>query len=218
MTGSVVVLNPNSTEAVTAGLRDALAPLRLLGGPDIECATLAEGPPGIETDAHVEQVAAPVCEFLQSREADAGAFVIACFSDPGLEQARRRVSRPVFGMAECGYLTALTRGRRFGVISILEAAVERHRRYLEAMGILSRLAGDLPIGLGVAELHDESIAFERMVDVGTELRDDHGADVLVLGCAGMARLRSPMQDALGIAVVEPVQAAVTMALGAAVLS
>jgi Asp/Glu/hydantoin racemase len=34
-----------------------------------------------------------------------------------------------------------------------------------------------------------------------------------MGCAGMARYRKPLQDELGIPVVEPTQAAVTMAIG-----
>ena len=39
------------------------------------------------------------------------------------------------------------------------------------------------------------------------------ADVLVMGCAGMARFREPLERELGIPIVEPTQAAVTMALG-----
>ena len=35
-----------------------------------------------------------------------------------------------------------------------------------------------------------------------------------MGCAGMARHRRPLEDALGIPVIDPTQAAVTMALGA----
>jgi Asp/Glu/hydantoin racemase len=34
-----------------------------------------------------------------------------------------------------------------------------------------------------------------------------------MGCAGMARYRKPLQDELGIPVVEPTQAAVAMAIG-----
>ncbi|HYX63908.1 MAG TPA: aspartate/glutamate racemase family protein, partial [Burkholderiales bacterium] len=45
------------------------------------------------------------------------------------------------------------------------------------------------------------------------LRRDHGADVVVMGCAGMARYRKPLQDEIGIPVVEPTQAAVAMAIG-----
>ena len=52
-----------------------------------------------------------------------------------------------------------------------------------------------------------------MVDVGRRLRDQHGADVLVMGCAGMARHRADLEEVVGIPVVEPTQAAVTMAIG-----
>jgi allantoin racemase len=48
---------------------------------------------------------------------------------------------------------------------------------------------------------------------GKKLRDDHGADVVVMGCAGMAPYRKRLQNALGIPVVEPTQAAVAMAIG-----
>ena len=88
----IVVLNPNSTQAVTAGTDTALDPLRLGGGPDIECAALEEGPPGIETDAHVSAVVAPVARFVASREDDADAFNIASFSDPGLADVLARIA------------------------------------------------------------------------------------------------------------------------------
>jgi Asp/Glu/hydantoin racemase len=53
-----------------------------------------------------------------------------------------------------------------------------------------------------------------MVRVGEDLRDNNGADVLVMGCAGMARYRAPLEEKLGIAVVDPAQAAVSMAIPA----
>ena len=81
------------------------------------------------------------------------------------------------------------------------------------MGVGQRLAGDLPIGLGVTELGDAGTTLTRMIDVGRRLRDDHGADVLVLACAGMARYRDELEDTVQIPVVEPTQAAVTMAIG-----
>ena len=89
----------------------------------------------------------------------------------------------------------------------------RHLRYVGAMGLASRLAGDEPIGLGVTELADERTTLARMLEAGTRLRDRHGADVLVMGCTGMARYRSRLEAALAIPVVEPTQAAVVMALG-----
>jgi len=52
----------------------------------------------------------------------------------------------------------------------------------------------------------------RMVEVGLKLKDDDGAEAIVMGCAGMARHRRPLEEALGIPVIDPTQAAVAMAL------
>ena len=119
----------------------------------------------------------------------------------------------MLGISECGILTALTLGQKFGVIAILQKSIPRHLRYMGALGVMDRLAGELPVGLPVVELSDEKKTFGRMMDVGKRLRDEHGADVIVMGCAGMARYRKPLQEAVGIPVVEPTQAAVTMAIG-----
>jgi Asp/Glu/hydantoin racemase len=213
MADTVIVINPNSTAAVTAAMDEGLALLRLAGGPAIECLTLAEGPPGIESQSDADSVIAPLCRTIRARDNDAAAFVVGCFSDPGLHSARDTTRKPVLGIAECGILTALTLGQRFGVIAILAKSVPRHLRYIGAMGLTGRLAGDLPIGLGVTELAQEGVTLKRMIETGARLRDDKGADVLVMGCAGMARYRGRLQSALGIPVVEPTQAAVTMAIG-----
>jgi allantoin racemase len=213
MSDRILVINPNSTIAVTRAIDDAMEPLRIAGGPEIACLTLAEGPPGIESQTDADGVIMPLCRVMREQEADCAAFVIACFSDPGLFSAREATAKPVFGIAECGILTALTLGHRFGVISILARSVPRHLRYIAAMGLGQRLAGDLPVGLGVGELADARKAPTRMIDVGRSLRDDHGADVLVMGCAGMARYRAELEEAVGVPVVEPTQAAVVMAIG-----
>ena len=213
MSDRILVINPNSTAAVTRAIDEAMAPLRIVGGPEIVCTTLAEGPPGIESQTDADGVIAPLCRAIGEQEAACAAFVIACFSDPGLFSAREVSTKPVLGIAECGLLTALTLGHRFGVISILARSVPRHLRYIAAMGLGQRLAADLPIGLGVTELADARTTLRRMIDVGRSLRSDHGADVLVMGCAGMARYRAELETAVGVPVVEPTQAAVVMAIG-----
>jgi Asp/Glu/hydantoin racemase len=209
----ILVINPNSTEAVTRGIDEACAPLRMPGGPAIDTVTLKEGPPGIETQQHVDSVVFPLLGLVKTLEANYAAFVIACYSDPGLHSIREATKKPVLGISECGILTALTLGQKFGVIAILQKSIPRHLRYMGALGVTDRLAAELPVGLGVTELSDESRTFGRMVEVGKTLRATHGADVIVMGCAGMARYRKPLQEAVGIPVVEPTQAAVAMAIG-----
>jgi allantoin racemase len=213
MSGTIFVINPNSTEAVTAGIDKAVEPLRSSDGPAIECLTLVEGPPGIQSQRDVDGVIGPLLKRAAGLENEAAAFVVACFSDPGMHALREQSRRPVLGIAESGVLQALTLGQRFGVIAILPTSIPRHLRYFGAMGVMARFAGDLSIGMGVTELSNEEKTLERMTATGRALRDVHHADVVVMGCAGMARFRRPLEEALGIPVVEPTQAATAMAVG-----
>eukprot|EP00873_Tetraselmis_striata_P026309 jgi/Tetstr1/446573/TSEL_034098.t1 len=187
--------------------------MRAGAGVDIRCHLLPEGPAGIETQAHVDGVVLPLLAQARALEGEASAFVIACFSDPGLAALREQSARPVLGIGESAYLTALTLGQRFGILSIKRGSVARHIKTLGAMGILDRLAADRPIDLGVAELSDETRTRARLEEVGAKLRDADGADVLILGCAGMAGYRRDLQQTLGIPVIDPCQAATAMALG-----
>lgn len=76
-TGPIIVINPNSNQAVTDGLAEALAPFQRPDGPAIECLTLAEGPFGIESQSDSDLVVAPLLDLVKSRP-DASAFIIAC--------------------------------------------------------------------------------------------------------------------------------------------
>ena len=211
MRADILVINPNSNPVVTAGLDAALATLRFADGPSIRCATLAEGPFGIESQKDVEEVTLPLRRMVVQDNA-ADAFVIACFSDPGLHVCREATRRPVFGINECGVLTALARGDRFGIIAIAAKSVARHRRYLRQMGLGDRLAGERPLEMSVAETASGEGTLAEAI--GRELVDQDGADVIVMGCAGMARHRRPLEEALGVPVIDPTQAAVAMAIGA----
>ncbi|UPK39151.1 aspartate/glutamate racemase family protein [Bradyrhizobium sp. 186] len=208
----ILVINPNSNHKVTQGLEDALKPLDFASGPDVICQTLAEGPFGIESQADVESVAMPLRRLIEGDNSSA-AFVIACYSDPGLQVCREGTDRPVFGIAECGVLTALARAETFGVIAIAQRSIQRHMRYLRQMGLTERLAGERPLNMSVAETTSGEGTLAKMIEIGRALRDEDGARAIVMGCAGMARHRRPLEDALGIPVIDPTQAAVTMALG-----
>ena len=214
MVSPIVVINPNSSTECTQGIDRALDDLRVDGGEPIECLTLAEGPAGVESQRDADSVVVPLCRLIESHDNRAAAFVIACFSDPGLHAAREATRKPVFGIAESGLLTALTLGDRVGVIGILAAGISRHARLIRALGIGDRFAGEATVGLGVAELADEALTLGRMTEAGRALRDDKGANVVVMGCAGLARYRSRLEDALDLPVIEPTQAAVGMAITA----
>jgi allantoin racemase len=206
------VVNPNSNDAVTRGIDAALEPLRFANGPEIVCSTLAEGPFGVETQADAESVVMPLLRLVQT-DNSSDAFVIACFSDPGLHVCREGTPRPVFGIAECGVLAALARADRFGVIAIGQRSIARHGRYLRQMGLMDRLAGERPLDMSVAETASGEKTLDRMIEVGRELKERDGAGAVIMGCAGMARHRLALEQALGVPVIDPTQAAVTMAIG-----
>jgi Asp/Glu/hydantoin racemase len=209
----ITVINPNSNAIVTAGLTEALKPLMFTDGPEIVCETLAEGPYGIESQKDADSVTMPLRRMVEGDNASS-AFIIACYSDPGLHVCREATTRPVLGIAECGVLTALTRADTFGVIAIAQRSIRRHLRYLRQMGLMDRLAGERPLDMTVAETASGEGTLAKMISVGRALRDEDGAGAIVMGCAGMARHRKALEDALGIAVIDPTQAAVIMALGA----
>lgn len=211
----ILVINPNSTREVTEHIDRSLQPFRFEGGPHIVCDTLLSGPPGIESQAHVDGTSERLIDYFAQtgQRREAAAVVLACFSDPGVHALREVLPCPVLGSAECAYLTAAARGERFGVISILSRVVARHRRQVRLLGLEHKLAADLPIERSVVALSDEDATLARMLEVGRTLVDAHGADVVVMGCAGMARYRNRLEETLQVPVIDPTQAAVAMAIG-----
>ena len=178
----------------------------------MECLTQAEGPFGIESQIDSDSVILPLVRLVQSRP-DAAAVVIACYSDPGIDACRSVATCPVFGIQESGTLMAMARGDRFGVIALSDRSIARHMRYLARMQVLPRLARERAADLSVAESASEGNTFDTLMRTGELLRDQDRADVIILGCAGMARHRAALEDRLGVPVIDPTQAAVAMALG-----
>ena len=211
MQGPIIVINPNSNEAVTQGLNDALYAYKLEGGPKIECVTNHKGPFGIENQIDSDSVIPELLNVIAKRH-DASAFVIACYSDPGIDACRSISQVPVYGILESGVLMALSRGDQFGVLAIGISSVKRHVKYMRKMGVLERCTGERPLNLSVEETVSGTETFDKLLFAGSQLIDD-GADVVILGCAGLAKHRVALEKSLRAPVIDPTQAAVGMALG-----
>jgi allantoin racemase len=205
----IAVLNPNSSAEVTRLMDEALAPLKFATRHEITCTELSGAPIGIETDAHVLEVVPMVVDFVEA--AEAGAVVVACFSDPGVEEASRS-GKHVIGIAEAAYCTALQLGDRFGVISLGPASIRRHATHIDRLGLSSRLAGDRAVGMSVAEGHSSPKAAAAIAAVAERLIAEDGADVLILGCAGLGARRAELERRFGRPVIDPVQAGVAAAI------
>ena len=207
----ILVINPNSNVSGTEALRHSLDIFSETA--DISCCTLHEGPFGIETDEdRAAVVPLIVGKIEQSPEFDA--FVIACYCDPGLAECREHFDKPVFGMQESAIKEAAENGRRFGVLALSDDSIRGHLVYLERLGFTEQLVAELPLDVSVDESANDPATLDKIITQGRRLVDKLGAEVLVLGCAGMAAHKKPAAEALRVPVIEPVEAAVDAALKA----
>jgi Asp/Glu/hydantoin racemase len=206
----ILLLNPNSSTACSAGIEAAIAGFQSADGPAIEVATVAEGPPGIYSWRDWHAAVAPLCRAVAAAPADA--YLVACASDPGLEAVREVTDRPVLGVFRCAVAAALLRAERFGVIALVDASIARHALALRAIGAEARLAAEIAMNTSIEALLDPHAARAALLATGRRLVE-RGAEAVILGCTGMAGHRAALEEALGVPVIEPCQAAVAQALG-----
>jgi len=207
----ILAINPNSNESVTEGLRESLQEFN--SSADIECCTLEEGPFGIETGEDIANVIPLVLQKI-SESPEFDVYVIACYSDPGLAECNEMFSKPVFGLQRSAIEKAISIGDKFGVLALSEQSIERHLAYMRGLGLDGQLAGELPLDISVDEAANDAGSFGKIISQGRRLIDESGADVLILGCAGMTSHRKPSEKVLQVPVIEPAQAAVSIAIEA----
>jgi Asp/Glu/hydantoin racemase len=206
----ILIVNPNRSQACSAGIDAAVAPFRQPGGPVLDVATLADGPPGIYSWRDWHAAVAPLCRLAETEAADV--FVIACASDPGIEAVRALRSGPVLGVFRCAVSACLVRAERFGVIALVDASIGRHLLAVRALGVEARLAGEIALNTTIETLLDPVAARAALIATGQRLVAQ-GAGAVILGCTGMAGHRAAIEQAIGVPVIEPCQAAAAQALG-----
>ncbi|MBB2173586.1 aspartate/glutamate racemase family protein [Gluconacetobacter asukensis] len=209
-----MVINPNSSDCVTEAIDREVEPFRRYGDFTIDVCGTPGAPPGVsyQTDA---DVIGPMVQATMARE-KASAYIIACFSDPGLLGAREKFDDAiVIGCGENAIFQAMTDGDQFGIISLSIFSTRRQRRKVRMMGVAGRYVGSRGIDSNAVEATSPEL-LDRMVRAGRELVD-LGADIVVTGCASMSHFREPLEDRLSIPVIDPVGSAVSAAIGRCIL-
>ncbi|MFD7921658.1 aspartate/glutamate racemase family protein [Streptomyces sp. NPDC059740] len=209
----LLVMNPNTTAAMTATIR-ATAESVASPGTQILATEPTWGPESIEGHFEGYLSAAAVLDRLCTLEADLRPFdalVMAGFGEPGREGAQELLDVPVLDITECAAQMALFLGHSYGVVTTLDRAVPQIEDRLLTAGLAQRCAAVVGTGLGVLELEEDP---ERTVEVIIERARETlraGAEVVCLGCGGMAGLQERVSAALGVPVVDGVAAAVKFA-------
>jgi allantoin racemase len=200
------VVNPNTTAAMTATIE---ASARAVAGPGVlvEAVTSAMGPASIESH-YDEALSVPgvLAAVADGERSGVDGYVIACFGDPGLDAAREIARGPVVGIAEAAMHAAMLLGRAFSVVTTLERTAGRARdlaaRYVPPGACRGVHACDIP----VLELDRDPLLADRVAALAAA----DGADVVVLGCAGMADLARTVSARLGVPVIDGVAAATAL--------
>lgn len=199
----ILVINPNTSTAMTDSIKKELLAFKR-SDTEIDVVNPAEGPVGLEC-AYDESRAIPHLLRLVQRAPEQGydAVVIACFSDPGLEAARELVDIPVVGIQEASMYLAAMLGSGFGVLTTLPRRVPVRKHYAASLGLQDKLVATPVLNIPVVETTG---ALDRMKEValakGREAMSQ-GAEVLILGCAGLGDWAVELQQELGVPIINP---------------
>ncbi|MFV0375315.1 aspartate/glutamate racemase family protein [Microbacterium sp.] len=210
----ITLINPNTSRAMTAKIA---AVAREVAGPGVEVAAVCptDGPAAIETHVDEVRAAAAVIALIEQDVAAGGsdAYIVACFGDPGLDAARELVDVPVVGIAEAAMHIATVSGRHFAVVTTLSRTLGRARDLVRRYGMTEACLSLTASGIPVLALEHSGGEEVRRLAALCESAADAGADVIVLGCAGMTDLCHRLTSTAGVPVVDGVAAAVGMAAG-----
>ena len=207
----VLVVNPNTTAAVTDLLVAAAAPVAATGT-ELVPLTATRGVPYLATRAEAQIGGAIAIEMLAEHHASADAAIIAAFGDPGLFGARELFDIPVIGMSEAAMLTACMLGRRFAIVTFATTLGTWYRECVEMHGLRERCCGVRALDQSFRSLADvQEEKEDLLVSLANQAVTDDEADVVVLGGAPLAGLASRVRNRVPVPLVDPIASAVKQA-------
>jgi allantoin racemase len=211
----ILVINPNTSASMTAEI--AAAALAAAGaGTEIECIAPRFGVTAIDSAAESYLSAVGVMDSV-ARLVDAGRFdyaavVLAGFGEHGKDALQEMLTVPVFDIAECAAHVAHLIGRRFSVVTTLARSIAPIEDRLMLAGLDAHCVSVRACGLGTAEVDaDPTAAVAAIVDEAARAVSEDGADVICLGCAGMAGVTAAITEKVGVPAIDGVAAAVALA-------
>lgn len=207
----ILLVNVNTSTAATAAMVTAG---RGAVGPGVEVVGLTPGFGSAGVDSNTQSllaavaVMAAVCAF----PAPFDAVVLAGFGEHGREALQELLTVPVIDIAEAAVHAAMMLGRRFSVVTTLPRSVAQIEDRLLLAGLGGHCASIRSVGLSTRQLDDNAEETEAAVAaVARTAVDVDGAEVIVLGCGGLAGLAQAVSVQTGVPVVEGVATGVVLA-------
>lgn len=218
MPSRLLILNPNTTPAITAMLaRHAQAACN--GQARIDTATARFGPAYISTEAGLAIAGHAALDALAAHAAEHGvpdAVLIGCFGDPGLWALREAARTRVTGLAEAAMLEAAAQGP-YAIVTAGAAWEPMLRRLAQALALDTPLRCIHTVAATGGELAAQPARAEALlIEACREVSRLHPAlGSIVIGGAGLAGLAARIAPAVGVPLIDSVDAGVHHALALA---
>jgi allantoin racemase len=211
----LLVINPNTSAAMTRTILDVA---RDSADPEVVVDALSPrlGPASVEGQVDEVVSAYWTLEAALPVARDYDGVIVACYGPhPVIGALREVLTQPVVGIMEASILHALPLGGRFSIVTTSPRWPPLLRDGVRVLGLQDRCASIRSSGLAVLDLEalPEDVVRERLCSAARQAVEQDGAEVICLGCAGMAGLDNVVSQATRVPVVDGVRAAVALLSG-----
>ncbi len=207
----ILVVNVNTTSSMTEQICRAA---RQYAGPDTEIVGLtpAFGPVSVEHHFETYYSAVAVVECIRAFPEAFDAIVLAGFGELGREGLEELFGVPVLDIAEAATHVAYLLGQRYALLTPGLGKLGPTADRLRIAGTMDRLVSARGTGLSVLELeHDPDRTAAALIAAARLAVTEDGAEVVCLGCAGMAGFGERVRAEVDVPVVDGVMVAVQLA-------
>jgi allantoin racemase len=207
----LLVVNVNTTASMTEAI---VRSARSVAAADTEIVGLTPtiGADSVEGNFESYLAAIAVMNAVVTYDGDFDAVIQAGFGEHGREGLQELLDVPVVDITEAAGHVACLLGHKYSVVTTLDRTVPLIEDRLLVAGLLTRCASVRSSGLGVLELEgDPDVVVKAIVEESERAVREDKAEVICLGCGGMAGLDAVVRQATGVPVVDGVTAAVKLA-------
>ncbi len=211
----ILLINPNTTDEFTKRVQD-IADRYASPGTSAVAVNPATGPKSIEGIYDELLSSLGTLETALQHLDDFDAFVIACYSDhPTIYALREITEKPVLGIAEASMYVACMVGYKFSVVTTNEEWEPLLWDAVRHYGLADRCASVRSTRMPVLALESASQeeTYQLILKTAQQAIDEDDAEVICLGCAGMAGLDKRLQEDLGVPVLDGVVCALKLLEG-----
>ncbi len=200
----IMVINPNSSLDMTNHIRKALEGIKR---PETELIVTCPDKGPVAIDSAYDETLAAFYSIDLVKKANAenyDAIIIACFSDPGLIAMKEISNILVVGIQEASLHAASMLGNKFTILTPSKKRIPSKYNDVWHNKLSNNLASVRELGMSVTETDEKpDLAQKRIMEVARQAVEEDGAEVIILGCAGMVGYAEKAAKELNIVVIDP---------------